>query len=239
MKRSYRYDPIAINNSIQLIEDTQNERSVSHSDSEQNKQNSSTALKFKWINKKHWLVNRSQERDVKTSHFTRSIAEVDEEEESKFNKSWNQIPYNPQLKKFWDQKRITNVAKPKIMNQLVNKRPRNTSKSMRNRKLIHLSRLMNANIPCRDEGKQIIYQTLKASVYGVDVKEIPLLERKLNAYWPSNKKTRRMIVNSLCLNRFFTKSNDDSKIKIKSRQTSEINRLKESKTQWLISAQIP
>ena len=64
----------------------------------------------------------------------------------------------------------------------MNKRRRNTSKSMRNKKIVKMNMFMNTDLPGKDEGKQIIYHTLKASIYGVRVNEIPFLENKLNSY---------------------------------------------------------
>ena len=84
-------------------------------------------------------------------------------------------------------------------------------------------------MPGQDAGKQIVYQTLKASIYGVDIKEIPHLERKVNAFCPSDKKTRKLIMSSLCLNRYLTKNCEESKNKAKIKQFIEINKPKGGK----------
>lgn len=83
-------------------------------------------------------------------------------------------------------------------------------------KKFNINTYLNTELPCKDEGKQIIYNTVKAAIYGINIREIPSMERKIESYIAPDKKTKNLVINSLCFNQQYTNREETKNIKIKS-----------------------
>lgn len=159
-----------------------------------------------------------QDRLSKTTYFKNSDNQINEDTDLfKIEDSALKSNANPGYRRYFDPERLHKLSKPRVLPKLFVRKQKSKKKVALSKKRISLDTYLNTDLPCKDEGKQIIYNTVKAAIYGLNVTEVPLLERKIDAYVAPNKKAKKLVLSSLCLNRHYTNREEPIKnVKMKS-----------------------
>ena len=156
----------------------------------------------------------SQDRLAKTTNFKNLESKTDKDRLTLMREeSLDKANLNALNRRYFDPERLHRLSKPRVLPKLF---VRKTKGRILGQNKFNINTYLNTELPCKDEGKQIIYNTVKAAIYGINIREIPSMERKIESYIAPDKKTKKLVINSLCFNQQYTNREKTKNIKIKS-----------------------